>query len=151
MRFLKGATPTLLVLLAAGCNLKPEDPKPLPAAPSIQSFAADKTRIEPGESVKLTFAALNATSAELTDASGTHIALDGDANSGSATVSPKATTFFLLRVKGAGGTDTEFVQVAVGEDLRTTFLVAVPPEIDSGGSSVLLWSAPDAKSVDLVD
>ena len=64
---------------------------------------------------------------------------------------PTSTTYYVLRVRGPGGQDTAFVRVGVGEDLRETFLAAVPPVIDSGARTQLLWTAFHAKSVKLVD
>ncbi len=149
MSFLPRAVPALAVLLLYGCGGNVTPPPELPAPPSIKSFEADKSRISAGDSVKLTFEAENASSAELVDQNGEKIELTGTATAGSAIVTPAASSFFVLRVQGAGGRDNAFVQVAVDEPLKEVSLVAVPPQIDSGERAQLIWTAFGAKQATL--
>ncbi len=123
-------------------------PEP-PAPPSIKSFTVSKTKINLGEAVTLSWLTEHATELEILDDAGLKVETTGEPAEGSVEVKPERTSFFVLRAKGAGGRDSAFVQVAVGEDLREAFLVAVPPEVDSGEPSLLLWSAHRAKSARL--
>ena len=79
-----GGLLALAALILVGCPKAPE-PKQLPPPPSIKSFTADKVRIEPRESVTLTFEAENATEALIVDGTGKELAFEGDANGGSVT------------------------------------------------------------------
>ncbi len=135
------------VFLVSGCRVI--EPAPAPAAPRIEAFTASKTRTAPGEQVTLTFATTGATKVELTDDSGNSVQLDGAVDSGTATVAPTRSAFYVLRATGAGGRDTAFVQIAVNEPLQDLFLIAVPATIDSGEQGQLLWGAPGASTVTL--
>ncbi|MDP3153005.1 MAG: lamin tail domain-containing protein [Archangium sp.] len=135
------------VLLVSGCRVV--EPAPAPTAPRIDAFTASKTRTAPGEQVTLTFATTGATKVELTDDSGNSVQLDGAVDSGTATVAPTRSAFYVLRATGAGGRDTAFVQIAVNEPLQDLFLIAVPATIDSGEQGQLLWGAPGASTVTL--
>jgi Lamin Tail Domain len=148
MRLLSGAISALAILVFA-CSGKTTPPAPLPTPPAIKTFLAEKNQISAGESVVLSWEADNATELELVDQAGTEIEVTGDASAGTATVTPETTSFYVLRVKGEGGRDSAFVQVAVDEDLQEVFLVAIPSEIEAGRSAELLWSAFGAKSATL--
>ncbi len=128
------------------CGERNTPPPELPAPPTIKSFSADKSRINAGETVTLTFTVENATEVTLLDDAGAKVAFEGDASDGTAQVQPSRTSFYVLRAIGEGGRDSNFVQVAVSEDLKEVFLVAVPPEVDSGSPSLLLWSAHQARA-----
>ncbi|MBX5482869.1 MAG: lamin tail domain-containing protein [Myxococcaceae bacterium] len=151
MKISSGAFAAVPALLCAvGCT-QSEAPRPLPAPPVVVDFSADVTRINPGESATLTFDVTGADEVTIVDQTGGKIAYDGDATHGTAVVSPLETAFYVLRARGAGGRANAFVQLAVGEDLREVFLVAVPPVIDSGEHAQLLWSAFHAQSAELRD
>ena len=149
MRFMPRALPALALLLLYGCGGSTTPPPELPAPPSIKKFEADKTRISAGESVVLTFQTENATEAELVDQNGEKVEFTGDAASGTATVTPAASSFFVLRARGEGGRDNAFVQVAVDEPLKQVSLVSVPPQIDAGETAQLIWTAFGAKGATL--
>lgn len=136
-----------VVFAVSGCRVV--EPEPAPAAPRIDSFTASKTRTAPGESVTLTFTTTGASKVEITDDSGASVQLSGEPSSGTATVAPTRTAFYVLRATGAGGRDTAFVQIAVNEPLKDLFLIAVPATINSGDEGQLLWGAPGAASVTL--
>lgn len=138
-----------LAFLAAVSGCRNIEPAPPPDAPRIESFTASKSRVSPGEQVTLTFTTVNATKVEIIDDAGNQLALTGEVTSGAATVSPTVSSFYVLRVTGAGGRDTAFVQVAVNEALKEVFLVAVPSSIPAGAQAQLLWSAPGATAVTL--
>ncbi len=135
----------LLAACIVGCTPPPAPPPP-EAPPAILSFTSSKKQVNPGESVNLAWEAERATEATLTDQSGTPIATTGSATSGAAMVTPGKTSYYVLKVSGAGGRDTAFVQVAVGEAVSDLTFIAVPPEIAGGRSSELLWAAPGAMS-----
>jgi hypothetical protein len=134
-----------LALGIAGCGGGPAARNELPAPPSIRSFEADKTRINLGEAVTLTWTVDGATSLELLDDAGNKLDPGADLAAGSVELTPARSTFFVLRARGEGGRDAAFVQVAVSEDLQEAFLLAVPPEITSGEPALLLWSAQRAR------
>lgn len=123
-------------------------PPPPPSA-RVTAFTSSKAQIAAGESVTLTFRTENATQVELVDDSGQFIELGGEVASGTATVAPARSTFYVLRVVGVGGRDSAFVQIAVDEPLREVFIIAVPEEIESGESAQLLWGAAGATQVTL--
>lgn len=137
------------VVLAGLSGCRNIEPAPPPDAPRIESFTASKSRVSPGEPVTLTFTTVNATKVEILDDAGNELALSGEVSSGTATVSPTASSFYVLRATGTGGRDTAFVQVAVNEALKEVFLLAVPASIAAGQQAQLLWSAPGATSVTL--
>ncbi|MGA9521241.1 MAG: lamin tail domain-containing protein [Myxococcaceae bacterium] len=149
MKHWSGTATTLAFLLLSACSGSPKDPEPLPTAPTISAFQADKTRITAGESVKLSFQVENATAVELVDRDGQKVEVTGDASSGEAAVSPTSTQFYVLRATGAGGKDVAYVQVAVNEDLEDVYLVAVPPRVHAGEPVNLLWSAPHARTASI--
>lgn len=136
-----------VLFAVSGCRVI--EPTPPPEAPRIGSFTASKTRTAPGEEVTLTFTTTGATKVELTDDSGNSIQLAGEVDSGTATVAPTRTAFYVLRATGLGGRDSAFVQIAVNEPLKDVFLIAVPAAIDSGDQAQLLWGAPGASTVTL--
>ena len=150
MKITPGAVTAALAVCLAACGGSTKAPPSLPTPPTITSFKADSSQIDPGGSVTLSFTTENATEARIVDQTGAEIPFEGTASSGTVKVQPAATSFFVLRAKGDGGQDTAFVHVAVGEDLKQVFLAAVPAEIDSGETSQLLWSAYNARSVKLV-
>lgn len=146
----RGAALALAACCVFACGNKTQPPKPLAAPPSITRFEASSTRISAGESVTLEFAADHATEAELVDGTGTEVPFTGDASAGTVTLTPTATSLYVLKVKGEGGRDTAFVRVAVDEDLSEVFFVAVPPELEAGQSAQLLWSADHATSAKII-
>ncbi|MBL8914657.1 MAG: hypothetical protein JNM17_28390, partial [Archangium sp.] len=135
------------LLTFVGCRTI--EPSPPPDAPKVGSFTASKSRIASGEQVTLSFTTTNASKVEITDDRGRQLELSGTIESGSATVAPTATAFYVLRATGAGGRDTAFVQIAVNEPLRDLFLIAVPGSIESGQQAQLLWGAAGASQVTL--
>jgi hypothetical protein len=137
----------LVVLSVAGCRTV--EPPPPPDAPRVTSFTASKARIAAGESVTLSFTTSGATKVDVTDDAGRDVVLAGTAESGTATVAPTRSSFYVLRATGVGGRDTAFVQIAVNEPLKDLFLIAVPATINSGDEAQLLWGAPGASSVTL--
>lgn len=137
---------TVVVLLSACTDVKAPPP---PASARVVAFTSNRTQIAAGESVTLTFRTENATQVELLDDRGQFIELNGEVGTGTATVAPARTTFYVLRVVGLGGRDSAFVQIAVDEPLREVFVIAVPEEIESGEGAQLLWGAPGATQVTL--
>jgi hypothetical protein len=122
---------------------------PPPEAPRVLSFTADRTQVARGVLVTLSFTTQNATEVQLLDDSGHALELSGTVEAGSAQVAPTRSTFYVARVQGAGGRDSAFVQIAVGEPLKELFLLAVPSTLESGETGQLLWGAPGASRVTL--
>src|SRR5687768_10265943 len=148
-RWSSAAVAAVLLGAIPACVEPPPPPEPLPTPPSITRFGADKSRIQIGEEVTLSFAVENAQTVEIVDQLGQTHAVTGDLRIGSATARPKVTSFYVLRVRGAGGSASSFAQVAVDEDLKDVFLVSVPPIVDSGQKAHLLWSAFRANTADI--
>ncbi|MGV3620892.1 MAG: hypothetical protein ACO1OB_08745, partial [Archangium sp.] len=141
------AFPFLLLALVSACtDVKAPPP---PDAARVVSFTADKNEIAAGEQVTLTFRTENASEVQMLDDEGHFIELGGAVNEGTAVVSPARTTFYVLRANGAGGRDSAFVQISVGEGARDVFLLPVPSEIDADESAQLLWGAAGASAVTL--
>jgi len=120
-----------------------------PIAPQIKSFIADRQQLSSGETAALAWSVVDATEVELVDAQGNQVKQSGDVRSGSASVSPAESTVYVLRATGKGGRATAFLQIAVDEPLKETFLLAVPSTIAAGGSAQLLWQARGATRVSL--
>ncbi|PZR11843.1 MAG: hypothetical protein DI536_16030 [Archangium gephyra] len=125
------------------------DPPPPPDAPRITAFTTDKSRIASGESATLTFTTTGASKVSITDDRGGSVEIQGEAASGTATVAPRNSAFYVLRAVGEGGSDTAFVQIAVNEPLKDVFLLAVPSTVTAGQSAQLLWGAAGASAVTL--
>ncbi len=120
-----------------------------PIAPQIKSFIADRQQLSSGETAALSWSISDATEVELVDAQGNQVKQSGDVRSGTASVSPTSSTVYVLRATGKGGRATAFLQIAVDEPLKDTFLLAVPATIAAGGSAQLLWQARGATRVSL--
>ncbi len=146
-RRIEGLAALTLLCIASACRT--EEPQPPPAAPVIEFFTSDRAEILPGESTLLRFTVANADEVSIVTADGDQLTIEGNASVGSAEVSPRESSIFVLRAKGPGGRAAAFVQVAVGEPLASVFLMSVPPEVDPGEQVDLVWSAQGAKAVEL--
>jgi len=103
---------SLLVLLVAGCKKKiappPPPPPPPPAAVKpTASISADRTSINKGESVKLTWTTTDATNVSIAPEVG------AVTPQGSTTVTPADSTTYTLTATGAGGSADASVHVTV--------------------------------------
>jgi len=85
----------------------PPPPPPPPAAARINSFTAEPTSIQRGQSATLSWAVANATDIQIGSGIGAVQA------NGTRQVFPTDTTTYTLTARGAGGTDTRSVTVAV--------------------------------------
>ncbi|MDW8070819.1 MAG: Ig-like domain-containing protein [Anaerolineae bacterium] len=117
---------------------------PNPLRPVIFSFTADHYIISPGESVTLRWDLMNAEAAYLRY-NGSE---EGVVAPGFKTVSPAATTTYMLVARNAFGTTTAEVTVVVrepsGPRVLFDFLSAAPAATWSNGHDLLPWSgAPD--------
>jgi peptidoglycan-associated lipoprotein len=108
-----------LALLSAGCNKKPPAASPSSYTPPPSSvkptatISADRTSINPGESVKLTWTT--------TDAANVSIAPEVGAVTpqGSTTVNPSASTTYTLTASSAGGNTDASVRISVNTSAGT--------------------------------
>jgi len=119
-------------------------PEPVPA-PVINSFSANKSSIDAGETAVLTWNTKNASSAIISPGVGSV------AVSGSTTVTPAATTTYTLTAKGKSGDP-------VSSTTTITVTPRIPPEISisqatikRGQSTSLYWNAPGAIRVSIND
>lgn len=110
------------------------------SAPTI-TFTASPASIGPGGSATLSWTTTNATSVGIDNNVGAELA-----PTGSATVSPNATTTYTATATGPGGTVTGTTTVTVSANLSIT-LTASPTSISPGGSSTLTWTSSGAASV----
>jgi PKD repeat protein len=108
-------------------------------APTI-SFSASPGNISAGQSSTLIWNTTNATSVTIDNGVGSKPV------SGSATVSPGATTTYTLTATGPGGTLTSQATVTVSNRPSITF-VASPASIVVGSSSTLTWLVSNSTSV----
>ncbi|MBV8845007.1 MAG: OmpA family protein [Bryobacterales bacterium] len=105
--------------------------------------------IAPGGSATLNWAATNATSVNIQPGVG-EVAL-----SGSTTVSPSQTTNYVITATGQGGSSTDTCNVTLtvssgGTGAPTIVrFSAVPPTINSGQSSTLMWTVQNATTVSI--
>jgi len=110
---------SVLALFVAGCNKKPPaatNPSYTPPPSSVKptaSLSADKTSINPGEAVKLSWTT--------TDAVNVSIAPEVGAVTpqGSTTVTPSASTTYTLTASSAGGNADSSVRISVSTPTAT--------------------------------
>ena len=117
---------------------------------AIDSFAADNTEIESGDTVTLTWAMRNATSASINQGVGP--LSSSQLESGSTTVNPTATTTYTLTASDGTDTVTASVTVTVEEPVPPVTIdsfTADDTTIESGESTVLRWQTSNATSVRL--
>lgn len=138
----------LAALCISGCSgssgtTAPSDPPPTPTA----TIQAASSQITPGQSATLTWTSTNATTISIDPSVGT-TALP---LSGSATVSPAATTTYKLTATGAGGSATSAATVSVTgpPPTPTVTLTAAPSVITTGGTATLTWTSSNAASVSI--
>jgi len=119
-------------------------PEPI-SPPSINSFNANKSSFETGETAILTWTTTNASSVTISPGIGAVAA------SGSTTVTPAATTIYTLVASGKSGSP-------VSSTATITVMPRVPPSlsvgqatIQSGKSTSLSWNAPGAIHVLITD
>jgi PKD repeat protein len=108
-------------------------------APTI-TFSATPSNISAGQSSTLVWNTTNATSVTIDNGVGSKPV------SGSATVSPSATTTYTLTATGPGGTLTSQATVTVSNRPSITF-GASPATIIIGSSSTLTWQVTNSTSV----
>jgi len=103
---------SVVALFVVGCKKKPIEAPPPPAPPPpaakpTASLSADRTTINKGESVKLSWTTTDATSVSIAPEVGAVTA------QGSTTVSPTQSTTYTLTASGAGGSADSSVRIAV--------------------------------------
>jgi peptidoglycan-associated lipoprotein len=104
---------SLLALFVAGCHKTPKStpaPAPAPAPVAVKptaTFSADRTSINKGESVKLSWTTTDATNVSIAPEVG------AVTPQGSTTVTPADTTTYTLTATGAGGSADSTVRVSV--------------------------------------
>lgn len=143
-----GALGASVFICFASCKA-PDRPAPPTAPPAITTFTVSADRVNRGQSVQFTFATLRAKGVTLIDQTGADVPtiFDPASGAGTASASPVASSFYVLRADGEGGRDSAFVQVAVNEAPKSVFLVVVPTVVNAGGAVDVLWSAPGATDV----
>lgn len=118
--------------------------------PKVVYFLADKTEIEAGETVTLTWYVLNAAKVEITGIE--KVAECEWPLMGKAEVQPERTTTYVLTATGAGGTTSATVTVNVKEKATPAvinFFTVSENEILEGESVTLSWDVSDAVTVTL--
>jgi peptidoglycan-associated lipoprotein len=146
----------MLLLTAAGCKKKvppapppppptaevkpppPPPPPPKPAAPRIDTFVAEPTSIDRGQSSTLRWAIANATEMTIDQGFGAVQA------NGSRQVSPNNSTTYTLTVRSAGGTDTRSVTVNVNVPPPPPPPPPAPKPVVISGADMLTREAQDA-------
>ena len=117
-------------------------PAPAPApSPVVNSFSANKSSIDAGETAILTWNTTNANSLTISPGLGTVAA------SGSTTVTPTATTTYTLMASGkSGSTVSATATVTVMPRIPSTINIS-QPTIQKGQATSLSWNAPGALRV----
>jgi len=104
---------SLLAVFVVGCHKKPPAPPPPPPAPApapakpTASLSADRTTINKGQSVKLSWTTTDATNVSIAPEVG------AVTPQGSTTVSPTDSTTYTLTASGAGGSADSSVHITV--------------------------------------
>ncbi|HML15950.1 MAG TPA: OmpA family protein [Bryobacteraceae bacterium] len=142
---------TVLLVAVVGCKKKaPAPPPPPPPAPAketppppppplavrINSFTAEPSSIERGQSATLRWSVANATDISIDQSLGPVAA------NGSRQVFPANSTTYTLTARGAAGTDTRSVTVEVSAPPPPP--PAAPPPVVVSGSDLLAREAQDA-------
>ncbi len=123
-------------------------PSPGGDVPVINSFAATSTSISPGDSTTLVWNVANATSVTIEPGLGSF------GLSGSTTVSPSATTTYVLVAENASGKSTATVVVTVSGSLPSGLpgiehFSATPSVIADGDASTLTWAVTGTGTVSI--
>lgn len=119
---------TLTFHIAGECNgefidatiSKSASGPPPPTAPIISSFTATPSSITPGQSSRLSWATVNATSVSIDNGVGTQPA------GGAVDVRPTSTTTYTLTATGSGGTATASTTVTVSTNPARVVVTAFP-------------------------
>src|SRR5512146_1454994 len=112
--------------------------------PTISLSASPETVLA-GQSSTLQWNATDSTSVEINEGIGRFTSA-----SGTAQVSPVATTIYTATAKGAGGTATANATVSVTASSQLAIsLTAMPATISAGGTSMLTWNSQNAVSVQI--
>ncbi len=146
----------VLLMTAAGCHKKapvaaapppvvntpppepPPPPPPKPQSPRIDTFAAEPTSIDQGQSVTLRWAVANATDMSIDQNIGAVQA------NGSRQVSPNNTTTYTLTARSAGGMDSRSVTVNVNAPPPPPPPPKPKPTVVISGADMLTREAQDA-------
>jgi len=137
------ATTTYTLTLTGVGGATATSPATVTVFPPTGTFAANPPAIVQGSSSLLSWTSSYASSASINNGVGT-VAVP----SGSATVTPSATTTYTLSLTGAGGTTTYPVTVSVNA-APTATLVASPSSIVQGSSSTLSWTSANVSSASI--
>jgi hypothetical protein len=113
-------------------------PAPVYNPPSISSFNANKSSIEIGETVILTWTTTNASSVNISPGVGTVAA------SGSTTVTLTATTTYTLTANGKSGSSVSSTATITVKPRVSPTINISQPTIKNGQSTSLSWNAPGA-------
>lgn len=139
----------MLLLFASACKKKVPPPPPPPPAPVTQpapppaaktvinSFTAEPSRIEKGQSATLRWSISNATDMQLDQGLGPVLQ-----SQGSRSVFPSSTTTYTLIANGAGGSDTKTVTVEVSSPPPPPAAPTVEPTLS--GAEMLTRQGQDA-------
>ena len=114
-----------------------------PAAPTVVSFVANPTMINAGQSSTLSWQVINADTVTITT-------LGSEALSGSAPVTPSATTTYILTATRGSQSTTATATVTVNNGGGLPIIVAFtanPASIPQGGNSTLSWQVQNATTV----
>ncbi|MCB9652599.1 MAG: pre-peptidase C-terminal domain-containing protein [Deltaproteobacteria bacterium] len=140
--------PTLALSLSTGCG-GDDDEQPA-AKPTIVSFTATPTTIEPDQSSNLAWEVTQASEVSIKDANGTVLLdastdLSGTISTGALTTS----TTFVLTATGPGGSVEQNVAVSVVETPSIVSFSASPSAIQTGDTATLSWSTSKTAFVDI--
>ncbi len=123
----------------------------VPQGPTIVSFMANPTAVDPGASSELSWNVSDADTVSIVDEGGNSV-YDGTDAMGTASVSPMGTTVYTLSATNGVGTETQVVTVTVNPPTGAAVdaFTSNPSTVMLGMSSDLSWMVQRATSVEIM-
>ncbi|MBL8956941.1 MAG: lamin tail domain-containing protein [Myxococcaceae bacterium] len=150
---MRNLSKTLYPLIAlAACTTRVE-PAVIPDPPRVMSFAASPDEVVAGADITLTWAVENATKVSIRELSTGDVEGVDDALTGTVTVAaPTESAFFVLVAENARGARAMALATVLVQGAASNLLFqAVPALVAPSEPSMLVWSAPGARSVRITD
>jgi YVTN family beta-propeller protein len=111
--------------------------------PPTVTLSGSPATINVGNSATLTWTSTNAATAEINNGVG-NVPING-----SITVTPTATTTYIITVSNTVFTATATAKIVVVDSVATVTISASPATIQAGGSSILTWTSTHASAASL--
>lgn len=136
-------------LLVLACPVRPQSPLPVPPPATVTTFSVQPSVLTtPGE-VVVEWGTSNAIDVTIEEVGKGPLTLGDSRTKGRLSLAVDADTIFLITAQGAGGSDVRASAVTVTKSARSVLFSAVPPTVEAGAFTTLVWNAPGARSVSL--